>query len=140
VKGSLQDVDFSPDGRLVAAGALTGDIAIWSVPRRSLERTIHHNEAILTLRFSPDGKEIATGDLPGNVDFWNPASGPNTRRTERLRAQRVLQPGRDRAPHDEHRLEASALGPRIRKGFRRPTQWLQPSTRMSASRRSRLKG
>src|SRR5262249_10587163 len=42
VKGSLQDLDFSPDGKRVAAGSLAGEIAIWSPPRRTLERTIHH--------------------------------------------------------------------------------------------------
>ena len=42
VKGSLQDLDFSSDGRLVAAAGLSGDIAIWDLARHRLARTIHH--------------------------------------------------------------------------------------------------
>jgi WD40 repeat protein len=79
--GSLQDLDFSPDGKRLAAAGLVGDIAIWNVARRTLERTIHHDDAIFSIRFSPDGKEIATGDLPGNVDFWDPVTGRQVGRT-----------------------------------------------------------
>jgi WD40 repeat protein len=73
--GTLQDLDFSPDGRLLAAAGLDGKILVWGVGLRTLQRTIPHHVAILTIRFAPDGKTIATGDLSGNVDFWDPASG-----------------------------------------------------------------
>jgi WD40 repeat protein len=72
---TLQDLDFSPEGRLLATAGLDGKILIWDVRRRALERTILHRVAILTIRFSPDGKTIATGDLSGNVDFWDAESG-----------------------------------------------------------------
>ncbi|HZQ64079.1 MAG TPA: BTAD domain-containing putative transcriptional regulator [Gaiellaceae bacterium] len=72
---TLQDLDFSPDGSLLASAGLDGQILVWNVARRRLERTIAHGNAILTIRFSPDGKSIATGDLSGNVDFWDPRNG-----------------------------------------------------------------
>ena len=72
---TLQDLDFSFDGRLMAAAGLADDISIWDLGRRTLERTIHHRDPILSIRFSPDGKQIATGDLAGNVDFWDAATG-----------------------------------------------------------------
>jgi WD40 repeat protein len=78
---TLQDLDFSPDGRLLASAGLDGKILVWNVARRALERTIAHGNAILTIRFSPDGKTIATGDLSGNVDFWDPVSGRRVGRT-----------------------------------------------------------
>ncbi len=72
---TLQDLDFAPDGRLLATAGLDGKILVWNVARRALERTILHRVAILTIRFSPDGKTIATGDLSGNVDFWDAQTG-----------------------------------------------------------------
>src|SRR5262249_8306818 len=78
---TLQDLDFSRDGRLLAAAGLDGKILVWSVAQRALQRTIPHHVAILTIRFAPDGKTIATGDLAGNVDFWDAASGRRIGRT-----------------------------------------------------------
>ena len=75
---TLQDLDFSPDGRLLTSAGLDGKILVWNVMRRALERTIPHHVAILTIRFSPDGKTIATGDLSGNVNFWGTQTGRPT--------------------------------------------------------------
>lgn len=71
----MQDLDFSPDGRLVAAAGLAGKITIWNVARRTLERTIQRGELFFAIRFAPDGRRIVTGDLTGKVRFWNPATG-----------------------------------------------------------------
>src|SRR5206468_4067202 len=81
MKNTLQDLDFTADGRLLATAGLDGKILIWNTGRRALERTILHKVAILTIRFSPDGKTIATGDLAGNVDFWDAAGGRQVGRT-----------------------------------------------------------
>jgi WD40 repeat protein len=81
VKGSLQALAFSADGTRLAAGGLSGDVAIWSIARKSLERTIHDPNLVQSLQFAPDGKEIATGELTGNVEFWDPATGRRLGRT-----------------------------------------------------------
>jgi WD40 repeat protein len=73
--GSLQDIDFSPNGKQLAAASLAPEIVIWNVERRAHERTIHHGDATLAIRYSPDGKAIATGDISGNVEFWDPSYG-----------------------------------------------------------------
>jgi WD40 repeat protein len=72
---TLQDLAFTPDGRLLVSAGLDGKILIWNVARRALQRTIEHHNAILTIRVSPDGRTIATGDLSGNVNFWDVATG-----------------------------------------------------------------
>jgi WD40 repeat protein/DNA-binding SARP family transcriptional activator len=72
---TLQDLDFSPDGRTLTSAGLDGKILVWDVTRRALERTIPHDVAILTVRFSPDGSTITTGDLSGNVNFWDARTG-----------------------------------------------------------------
>jgi WD40 repeat protein len=79
--GTLQDVDFSSDGKRIAAAGLHGDIVIWNLVSGALERTIRHKTGILSIRFSRDGKQIATGDFEGNVDFWDPATGSHVGRT-----------------------------------------------------------
>ena len=81
MKGSLQDLDFSSEGRLVAAAGLSGDIAIWDLARHRLARTIHHDGGLQSIRFSPDGRTIVTGDFRGNVDFWDADTGRKAGRT-----------------------------------------------------------
>ena len=75
VHGTLQDLDFSSDGKLLASAGLDGDVLIWNVARRHLERTEPSGALIFTIRFAPDGRTIATGGIAGTVDFWNAADG-----------------------------------------------------------------
>ena len=72
-RGTLQDVDFSSDGKLVAASGLAGKISVWNLARPNVVATMTNDVAIYTLRFSPDGKLLASGDQSGNVDFWDVA-------------------------------------------------------------------
>jgi WD40 repeat protein len=72
---TLQDLDFSSDGRWLAAAGLGEKVFIWNLRARSLQRAIPHGQLIFAIRFSPDGKRIATGDNKGNVDFWDAATG-----------------------------------------------------------------
>jgi WD40 repeat protein/DNA-binding SARP family transcriptional activator len=74
-KTTLQDLDFSSDGRWLAAAGLGEKVFIWNLRARSLQRAIPHGQLIFAIRFSPDGKRIATGDNKGNVDFWDAATG-----------------------------------------------------------------
>jgi len=73
--GTLQDLDFSADGRWVAAAGLGEKIYVWNLRTRSLKWAIDHGQLIFAIRFSADGKEIVTGDVKGNVDFWDPDTG-----------------------------------------------------------------
>jgi len=72
---TLQDLDFSSDGRHVAAAGLGEKVYVWDLRTRALEHVIPHGNLILAIRFSPDGKRIATGDDKGDVDFWDAATG-----------------------------------------------------------------
>jgi WD40 repeat protein/DNA-binding SARP family transcriptional activator len=106
--GTLQDLDFNPDGRLLAAAGLDGKILIWSVLQRALQRTIPHHVAILTIRFAPDGKTIATGDLSGNVDFWDATSGTRIGRT--LSGQNGLVISLSYSPNGDELMTTSSDG------------------------------
>jgi WD40 repeat protein/DNA-binding SARP family transcriptional activator len=73
---SILDVDFSLDGKLVAAAGLAGEISVWNVSRRELVTTMSDaGRLIFTLRFSPDSTTLASGDNAGNVIFWDARSG-----------------------------------------------------------------
>jgi WD40 repeat protein/serine/threonine protein kinase len=73
-------VTFSPDGRLIASGALDGEVKVWDAQTGALLHTLpRHPQVIHGLTFSPDGRLLATGgedrqDLLG-VRIWSPATG-----------------------------------------------------------------
>ena len=73
--GTPQDIDFSPDGKLLASATLAGDTDLWDVPTgKSLARLSNesHGRAYdSTVRFSPDGRMLAVGDTSGNVVIWD---------------------------------------------------------------------
>ena len=73
---SIMDVDFSRDGKLVAAAGLAGEISVWNMSSRELVTTMSDaGRLIFTLRFSPDSTTLASGDNAGNVIFWDARSG-----------------------------------------------------------------
>jgi WD40 repeat protein len=62
---SNSDVEFSPDGRLLAAA---GEVApsshalkLWSTLTWQLKRTLKHSQSITSFTFSPDGKQLVVG-------------------------------------------------------------------------------
>ena len=114
VKGSLQDIAFSPDGKRVAAGSLAGEIAIWDVARRSLVRTIHYKDAIVPIRFSPDGRTIATGDSTGRSSSGTrpPAAGSATLRGHNGWVLSVTFEPSGGELADQYRRERQDVGPK----------------------------
>jgi WD40 repeat protein len=64
-------VRFSPDGRLIATGAIGGAVRIWdAVTGRSLAVLTGHQEGVNALAFSPDGKLLVTAASDGTAIVW----------------------------------------------------------------------
>ena len=63
-------VDFSPDGKLLAAGDKNGKVKIWDLPSGPAI-TFQHETSVLSVNFSSDGKLLAAGDKNGKVKIWD---------------------------------------------------------------------
>src|SRR5262249_44785600 len=50
-QGAEMDLDFGSDGLHVAAAGLAGQISIWNIRSRKLERTINHGPLIFAIRY-----------------------------------------------------------------------------------------
>ena len=73
--GSIQEVDFSPDGKLLASADLTGIAHVFDVAKQSEVSQFRAGTLSLSVRFSPDGRLVAVGDLSDSVVFFDPRTG-----------------------------------------------------------------
>jgi WD40 repeat protein len=62
---------FSPDGRLLAAVGIDGNVRVFSVPGFSLLDVFQPVDSTTSLAFSPDGRELAFGNADGNVYVYS---------------------------------------------------------------------
>ena len=77
--GPIYAVAFSPDNRLLATAASTGEIRLWDArTARPVGPPLGRhddNAAAFDVAFSPDGKLVASGGGDDVVRLWNPATG-----------------------------------------------------------------
>ncbi len=74
----LTGVSFSPDGRTLAIGSISGSLYLLDPTSGRLIRELTGHEGWVVIRgvsFSPDGSLLASASLDGTVRLWNPASG-----------------------------------------------------------------
>lgn len=78
------DVDFSPDGKMLAVGYHDGTVKIWRLSDYQLLHTLRGysvpgqsewNDSVRAIAFSPDGKLIVTGNGHGLLRLWQISSG-----------------------------------------------------------------
>jgi WD40 repeat protein len=68
---NLNDVAFSPDGRLLAAGGETS-VQVWDAGTgRELFPLTGHDHRVQSVAFSPDGRLLATGSGDRTVRIWD---------------------------------------------------------------------
>jgi WD40 repeat protein len=74
--GWISWLEFSPDGQLLAAADLDGDVELWDVSSGTLGAELKgHLMGVLRASFiPPDGRTLVTGGMDGRVKFWNLAT------------------------------------------------------------------
>ncbi len=72
-KGSVHDISYSPNGKLLAMGGIAGDIVISDAEIKQAEGIIKnaHDKQVSCVRFSPNGKMIATSSYDKSVKLWD---------------------------------------------------------------------
>jgi WD40 repeat protein len=65
----VESVAFSPDGKRLASGSLTGELKVWDLTTGREVLSIQKHIPILRVAFSPDGRLLVSAD--GMVRVWN---------------------------------------------------------------------
>jgi WD40 repeat protein/serine/threonine protein kinase len=67
---------FDPTGARLITGAMTGDVAIWSIPSGTRIRHLRDiGEPVDAVAFSPDGQLVVAASRDGAVRVWHARSG-----------------------------------------------------------------
>jgi WD40 repeat protein len=72
--GRSDQIAFSPDGSLLAAGVPDGRVLVLDTASGSTTQTLSPPSGATSVAFAPNGT-LATGTAAGTVDLWNPTSG-----------------------------------------------------------------
>ena len=84
--GTIWDVAFSPDGKMIASGSDDGSVRLWDIDRGLCTKILQgHTDLVYTVAFSPNGKTIASGSQDGTIKIWNIRTGKclDTMRSDR---------------------------------------------------------
>ena len=74
--GSVLSVALSPNGKLLAAGTVNGEVRIWQMGTRRLLHTWKcHSDWVRSVAFSADGKLLASGSHDQTIRIWDVDSG-----------------------------------------------------------------
>jgi WD40 repeat protein len=70
-QGKCQDVQFSPDGRLVATAGLDNRVCVWELATGRQLANLAHPDWAFTAVFSPDGRQLLTGCRDYAARLWD---------------------------------------------------------------------
>ena len=84
IRGSVNGIAFSRDGKLIAAAAgeagLFGEARVWNTADGSLVKTfVGHKDSLYCVAISPDAKVLATGGYDNQIKLWSLGDGKELR-------------------------------------------------------------
>ena len=66
------DIEFSPDGNIIAIGNTNSSIQLWNLATgRLISSFTGHTSNVNRLTFSPDGNTLVSGSSDGTIRFWD---------------------------------------------------------------------
>lgn len=68
---SINDLDISPDGRLIAAVGDNRIVYLWEAKSLRLVKRLTHNEPLTRVQFHPHKEEVSVGTRTGKVWIWD---------------------------------------------------------------------
>lgn len=68
----INDLNFSPDGQILASAAFDGTIRLWNLNSDSPKRLVGHEGAVNMIAFAPDGQDLVSTGEDGSARVWNP--------------------------------------------------------------------
>ncbi len=71
-KGTVTEITFSPDGKLVAGSSRDGIVRLWDFPGLRRKGTFRgHSGYVTSAAFTPDQRTLATASNDGTVKLWS---------------------------------------------------------------------
>jgi WD40 repeat protein len=77
-KSKVNDLSFSPDGKMFASAGDDGSIRLWNLGKgqsQDGQLLSGHDKSVMSISFSPNGKLLASGSKDKTVRIWQQFSG-----------------------------------------------------------------
>jgi hypothetical protein len=73
---SINEVSFSPDGRLALSGSYDETLKLWDVGTgKEIKTFTGHQSSVNSVAFSPDGRTALSGSADATIKLWDVAAG-----------------------------------------------------------------